>query len=126
MQERGDTGLFGRTGLLLPAVAAPMVEAGLLRAFDPGSAALAAQVTAPAPLDLFHDMRWISVFHNSWVVFAAELVAVLILRSVWAAWIVQRSWPGPTPPGMLPASRRASLFYALSMILFVQIGRAHV
>jgi hypothetical protein len=96
-----------------------MAEAAVLRAFDPGSAALAAQVTAPAPLDLFHDMRWISVFHNSWLVFAAELLAVLVLRSVWVAWVVQRSWPVPDPPGMLPASRRASVFYALSMVLFV-------
>jgi hypothetical protein len=96
-----------------------MAEAGLLRAVDPGAAGLAAQVTAPAPLDLFHDMRWISVFHNSWLVFAGELVAVVLLRSLWAAWIVQRSWPGPDPPGMIPASRRATVFYALSMVLFV-------
>src|SRR5882762_6840168 len=116
MEERRSTGFFGRTGLLIPAVGAPMVEAGLLRAFDPGSAGMAAQVTAPAPLDLFHDMRWISVFHDSWVVFALELLAVLVLRSLWAAWIVQRSWPTETPPGMGPAARRATFFYALSMV----------
>ena len=79
---------------------------------------MAAQVTAPAPLDLFHDMRWISVFHDSWAVFALELVAVLVLRSVWAAWIVQRSWPNSAPPGMIPAARRATVFYAISMVLF--------
>src|SRR5438874_9124074 len=119
MRERTVTGFFGRTGLVLPAVLAPMAEAALLRALDPGSAGLSAQVTAPAPLDLFHDMRWISVFHNSWLVFAAELVAVLVLRSIWVAWIVQRSWPAGGAPGMLPAARRATLFYALSMVLFV-------
>src|SRR5438270_772142 len=88
MRERTPSGFFGRIGLLIPAVAAPMAEAGLLRAFDPGSAGMAAQVTAPAPLDLFHDMRWISVFHDSWVVFGLEIMAVLVLRILWAVWPV--------------------------------------
>ena len=65
-----------------------MLEAGLLRAFDPGAAGLAAQVTAPAPLDLFHDMRWIAVFHNSWLAFAAELVVVLIRRLLQSSQLV--------------------------------------
>src|SRR5437870_10382360 len=103
MRERTGTGqrpwrapgtaFFGRTGLLLPAVLAPVAETALLRTLAPGSAALAAQVTAPPPLDLFHALRWVSVFHDSWLTFALELVGILLLRSVWMARVVQRAWP---------------------------------
>ena len=37
-QPMREQGFFGRTGLVLPAVIAPMAEAALLRAVDPGSA----------------------------------------------------------------------------------------
>ena len=91
-------GFLRRPGLLLPAVLAPMAEVALVRTLGPaGSAALGPQVTAPPPLDLFHDLRWISVFHDTWVVLAFELVAVVVLRSLWVAWMV------PAPPTMSPA-----------------------
>ncbi|MFN2545619.1 MAG: esterase/lipase family protein [Actinomycetota bacterium] len=105
---------------MAPAVAAPMAETAILRAVAPGSVGLAPQITAPPPLDLFHDLRWISVFHNSWVALALELLGVIALRSVWMAWVVHHAWPeGEPAPAMRPAARRASFFYALSTLLFV-------
>ena len=114
-------GFFGRIGLLAPAILAPVAETALLRAVSPENAALGPQATAPPGLDVFHDMRWVSVFHNSWLTFGLELAAVVVLRSLWMAWVVRMSWPdsaGP-PPALFSAARRAVLFYALAMVLFV-------
>ena len=114
-------GFFGRVGLIVPAVLAPVGETALLRAVSPENAALGPQATAPPPLDVFHDLRWVSVFHNSWLTFGVELAAVVVLRCLWMAWVVQRSWPSEAgaTPAMAGAARRAVLFYALAMVLFV-------
>jgi hypothetical protein len=126
-----ESGFFRRPGLLLPAVLAPMAETIAVRLQGPaGSAALAPQVTAPPPLDLFHDLRWISVFHNSWIALALELSAMVALRSLWVAWAVHRSWPsgsgGPGAngaanplPSLLASARRVALFYSIGIVLFV-------
>ncbi|MDP9343315.1 MAG: hypothetical protein M3Q23_14735 [Actinomycetota bacterium] len=129
-----DAGFFRRPGLLLPAVLGPVVETIAVRLQGPaGSAALAPQVTAPPPLDLFHDLRWISVFHNSWIGLALELSAMVALRSLWVAWAVHRSWPsdgsGPLGPGqdppskplpsLLASARWVAIFYSIAIVLFV-------
>src|SRR5207237_1897220 len=62
-----------------------------------------------------------SVFHDSWLTLGLELAAVVVLRSLWMAWVVGRAWPdeaGPAP-SMAGAARRAVLFYAVAMVLFV-------
>jgi hypothetical protein len=117
----GPRGFFGRIGLVAPAVLAPVAETALLRAISPSNAALGPQATAPPPLDVFHDLRWVSVFHNSWSTFGLELAAVLVLRSLWMAYVVQHAWPTDIgdAPAMGGATRRAVLFYALAMVLFV-------
>jgi len=75
--HRATSWIMARRRLILPAVLAPAVETAVLLAWGPaGSAALGPQITAPPPFDLFHDLRWISVYHDSWVVLALELVAV--------------------------------------------------
>src|SRR5438093_13316779 len=99
-EPAGASGFFERIGLIAPAVLAPVGETALLRAVSPENAALGPQATAPPPLDVFHDLRWVSVFHNSWLTFGVELAAVVVLRCLWRAWLVQRSWPaesGATP-----------------------------
>lgn len=112
-------GFFRRPGLLVPAALAPAAETAILAVVGPtGGAALAPQVTAPPPLDLFHDLRWVAVYHNSWFTLAAELVAVLLLRSLWVAWVVQRSWPDRTVPPMTAAIRRVAVYYAIAGVLF--------
>jgi hypothetical protein len=95
-----------------------MAEVALVRTLGPaGSAALGPQVTAPPPLDLFHDLRWISVFHDSWIILALELVAVVVLRSLWVGWMVQRAWPREGFPAMHVSLRRVAVFYAIAIVL---------
>jgi hypothetical protein len=111
-----------RWKLVLPAVLAPVAETAVLLQTGPGgAAALGPQITAPPPFDIFHDLRWISVYHNSWIALAVELVAVLCLRSLWAAWVVQRAWPEGTspPPAMPQAFLRALVFYAVAAVFLV-------
>lgn len=65
--------------------------------------ALATQVTAPAPWGQFQDLRWLLVFHDSWVTFGLEAVALLVLRGLLDASIAWAGWPVgegslPVPP----------------------------
>jgi hypothetical protein len=97
-----------------------MIETGLVLSFGPpNGVALAPQVTAPPPLDLFHDLRWVSVYHNSWITLALELAGIVVLRSLWVAWVVQRAWPEDRLPPMGPAVRRVAVYHAVGMVLFV-------
>jgi hypothetical protein len=64
---------------------------------------LAPQVSAPAPLGLFHDLRWLIVYQDSWLGFAFEVLAVLVLRSALTAWTVRAAWPDEVP---FPSWRR--------------------
>ena len=117
---RGD-GLFRRWELLIPAVLAPVAETAAALTFGPkAGASLGPQLTAPPPFDLFHDLRWISVYHDSWLTLGLELVAMVVLRSAYVAWIVQRCWPRTRSdaPAMPAAARRTAVFYAIGAVLF--------
>ncbi len=106
--------------LLLPATMAPVVETALLRALGAREASsLGPQVTALPPFDLFHDLRWISTYHDSWPVLALEVVAAIALRSAWVAWAVHVSWPTAERPPMPKAALRAATFYALAVLLLL-------
>ena len=106
--------------VFVPAVLSAVVETGLLLAFGPRDAAgLGPQVSAPPPFDLFHDLRWISVYHLSWWMLGLELGVALALRSLYVAWFVQRAWPGPNPPSMPKAFVRALSFYAIASVLLL-------
>jgi hypothetical protein len=58
---------------------------------------LAPQVNAPAPFGVFHDLRWLIVFHNSWPGFLAEAAAVLFARGLLTALTVREAWPDDLP-----------------------------
>jgi hypothetical protein len=97
-----------------------MAETALVGLAGPKeAAALGPQLTAPPPFDLFHDLRWISVYHNSWPLLGLELVAAVVFRSVYIAWILQSSWPNGNRPRMPAAALRASVFYVAASLLLV-------
>lgn len=62
--------------------------------------ALAPQVSAPTPLDLFHDLRWIAVYTPSWFAFLAALGVFALWRTGVTAVLVGLAWPDtlPRPP----------------------------
>ena len=83
-----------RPGLALACVGTAVVEACLLLLAGPTSALpLAPQISAPAPLGVFHDLRWLDVYHNSWWGFGVELAALVVFRSMLDAVIVTQAWP---------------------------------
>ncbi|MFD2765409.1 hypothetical protein [Micromonospora eburnea] len=86
----------------------PVLEAALSTHFGLRSlVGLAPQASAPLPFAIFHDLRWISVYHHSWPQFAGELIATVLARGVWATAIVLVAWPSFA--GRRPAAGRALL-----------------
>jgi len=80
--------------LIALCVTVAVVEAALLTALGATWAgALAPQVTAAAPFGLFHDLRWLVVYHQSLPAFLLELAALLVFRSSLDALIVREAWP---------------------------------
>ncbi|TYC20849.1 hypothetical protein FXF52_29120 [Micromonospora sp. MP36] len=78
--------------------AVPLAEslALVLLGFIPAEG-LAPQVTAVWPYDSYHDMRWLLVYHNTWLLFGAGLLTLIALRGVLTAAIVNLAWPTHTP-----------------------------
>lgn len=106
--------------LFVPAILGAVTETAVLLAAGPkDSAGLGPQVSAPPPFDLFHDLRWISVYHLSWWMLGLELGAVLVLRSLYMAWFVQRAWPNHDRPPMPIAFVRVLTFYAVAALLLL-------
>jgi hypothetical protein len=100
MKETG-TGYRFRDRRLLIAVSVglPLGEALALAALGiPSGMGLAGQATALGPFGVFHDLRWLFVFHQSVLSFALGLVAVLVLRSLLLTVLVRLAWPGSPPP----------------------------
>src|SRR5918995_1113239 len=99
----GCPSLRAYTRLLVVAAGPPLPEAPILGLIGaPGAQALAPQATAPAPFGVFHDLRWLLVFHPSWLAFALELAALIVVRSGITALLVRAAWPaGFDPPAPL-------------------------
>ena len=99
----GCPSLGAHPGLIVLAVALPVLEALILLAIGASDAqALAPQASAPAPFGVFHDLRWLLVFHPSWHAFALELTALIAVRSAITACLLRAAWPAGRPaPGAL-------------------------
>lgn len=84
-----------RTPLLLALTAGPAAaEAAILAVLgDRAAVGRAAQVTAPSPFGVFHDLRWVFVYHDSWLAFAAELLGAVAVRTLLGVAIVVLVWP---------------------------------
>jgi hypothetical protein len=81
---------------------------------------LAPQVNAPAPFGVFHDLRWLIVYHNSWPGFLAEAAAVLFARGLLTALTVREAWPDdiarPSPRVLLTRSLAFTFLAALLLM----------
>ncbi|MFN2613662.1 MAG: hypothetical protein ABR552_02445 [Actinomycetota bacterium] len=110
-----------RRALIALAVALPVAELGILHATGSRSGMpMAPQVTAPSPFGLFHDLRWLLVYHYSWLSFTFEAAAMLIFRALVATMMVRAAWPGSLDkPSFAVAFRRSLLFTLVSAVLLL-------
>ncbi len=117
----GCPSLAAHPGLIVLAVALPLLEAlilGMIGASD--AQALAPQATAPAPFGVFHDLRWLLVFHPSWHAFALELAALIVVRSTITALLLRAAWPiGKQPPGPLRLAAGSAAFTMVSALVLL-------
>src|SRR6266536_2943787 len=120
-QTLSGSSVWSHPGLLAVCIVLPMIEVGLLWGVGLTSAlGIAPSVTAPVPFAIFHDLRWLMVYHNSWAGFAVEAVAMLAFRGALTALLVRLAWPGgvtrPSPAVLL---RNAAVFTLVSAVLLV-------
>lgn len=79
-------------------VAANLLETTLVMSLGDGARpALAPQASALSPFGIFHDLRWISVYHDSWVGYALEVLGMLAVRSILTSVSVALAWPERVP-----------------------------
>ncbi len=107
--------------LVVLCIAANVAEASLVAGLGHGATAgLAPQASAVAPFGVFADMRWVSVYHNSWASFGAEVVAMLVVRGAMTAYAVHLAWPaGVVHPARRSLALRGFLGTAFAAILLV-------
>lgn len=91
----------------------------MLYAVGFGSAVgLAPQASATPPFGIYHDLRWLLVYHDSWWLFGAEVVAALVLRSAFISAVMWVAWPRDCPrPRARSMVRRNLVFVALTMVV---------
>jgi hypothetical protein len=86
-------GFLGRPALIAVAVAVPMTEAVAVDLTAPSARALSPEVTALAPLAVFHDLRWLFGLGGTWPRFVLTLLAVVAARSLLDAVLAWLAWP---------------------------------
>src|SRR4051794_23580303 len=79
---RHEQGFFSRPLLIAVAVAVAVAEAAAVDATAPGARTLSPEVTALAPLAVFHDLRWLFGLGGAWPRFVLTLLAMVAARSV--------------------------------------------
>jgi len=117
----GCPSLGAHPGLIALAVALPVLEALILGVIGAsGAQALAPQASAPAPFGVFHDLRWLLVFHPSWHAFALELAALIAVRSTITALLLRAAWPiGKDAPGPLRLATGSVVFTMVSALVLL-------
>jgi hypothetical protein len=110
-------------GLIALSAGAAMAEAALLCWLAPPARSLAAQVTAVAPLALFHDLRWMYGYDRSWAGFAVLLAAVLGIRSALNTALARLAWPrSAAAPGLADMFRSATGLTAVACLLLSPVA----
>jgi hypothetical protein len=110
-------------GLIALSAGAAMAEAALLCWLAPPARSLAGQVTAVAPLAMFHDLRWMYGYDRSWAGFAVLLAAVLGIRSALNTALARLAWPRSVPaPGLADMFRSATGLTAVACLLLSPVA----
>jgi hypothetical protein len=109
--------------LVVATVGLATLEALLVVAVGPADAApLAPQVAAPAPFGVFHDLRWLLVYHPSWAVFVVGAIALIAARAALDCALVRAAWPegqpAPSTRQQLTHAIRFTGVAALTLVLF--------
>src|SRR5487761_1109313 len=89
MRARPPAGGFLRHRGLILAVA----DAGLLTLIAPAARPVAPQVTALPVVAAYHDLRWLFTDSQSWLGFAAVLLAALLVRAAVDTVLLRLAWP---------------------------------
>src|ERR1700759_1566562 len=113
-------GFRGRPALIAVAAAVPMAEAAALVGAAPATRALSPEVTALAPLAVFHDLRWLFGLGGTWPRFLLTLIAVVAARSLLDAALAWLAWPRDLPPprAVLLLSPLVSLVLGVALLPF--------
>lgn len=81
-----------------------------------GALGLAPQISAPVPYGVFHDLRWVFVYHSSWGTFAAEIGGLIAVRAALNAVIIALAWPAGQPrPPLTRLLARNAVFTAVAV-----------
>jgi hypothetical protein len=114
-----DRGFRSRPALIAVATAVPMAEAAALIMAAPATRALSPEVTALAPLAVFHDLRWLFGLGGTWPRFLLTLIAMIAARSLLDAGLAWLSWPRGLPrprPTLLLGSSAALTVCAVLLL----------
>jgi len=107
-------------GLIIFSASCAMAEVALLTVIAPAARSLAPQVTAPPPLAVFHDLRWLFGYNRSWLEFAAGALVLLAGRATLNTIMVRLAWPAglraPRPFVTFAASVAFTLVAAILLI----------
>ncbi|MBO0713558.1 MAG: hypothetical protein J2P59_02290, partial [Acidimicrobiales bacterium] len=116
-----SSGLLSRRLLLLVCVGPNLLEAALLLWRGPASGlSLAPQATAVAPFGGFHDLRWLSVYHDSWLGFVLEAAGLVLARGIVTGIMIHQAWPDGRPrPNLTRLITRGTAFTAAAAVLLV-------
>ncbi len=110
--------LATRRRLLAITVGLTLVEAVLVGVLIPDSLALAPHVSAPEPFGVFHDLRWLFVYHPNALAFVGEALLLLGFRTLVTAAIVREAWPdGVDRPSWPVLLRRSAAFTAVTALI---------
>jgi hypothetical protein len=122
-ESTGSTpaGLLAHRWLILAAAGGAMAEAIVLLAVAPAARALAPQVTAMAPLGVFHDLRWLYGSGGAWAGslpgFWAALAGLIVVRTAVNAGLARLAWPREAePPSLLVLLRTGLVATAIAAI----------
>jgi hypothetical protein len=120
-KEARPAGLFGRRLLLASCVLPNVLEAAMLLWRGPVSGlSLAPQATALAPFGVFHDLRWLAVYHDSWLSFVLFAIGLVLARGLLTAVTIREAWPAGRPrPSFSRLVVRGTVFTAAAAVLLV-------